>query len=185
MRKQIETSFWHDPYVESLSPIEKLVFLYLITNPSNNMVGIYETSFKRMEFEIGIADQNELSACLEKFKDDGKIDIYDKKSLWIIIANHVKHQNPNSNMKIGMIRQFEKIPEDIIRESKTARMVGRDLHEIHCKGSKPLETLLKDSKPFEVLYLILSDLDYITLDFNGTLRNDSKGLKSKGDSDEY
>ena len=50
----VNTKFWDDSYIARLTPTEKLLFLYLITNPLTNIAGVYELPVKRVAFDIGI-----------------------------------------------------------------------------------------------------------------------------------
>jgi hypothetical protein len=36
-QRYVRTSFWTDKYIEELSPNEKLIFLYLLTNECTNL----------------------------------------------------------------------------------------------------------------------------------------------------
>jgi hypothetical protein len=47
----VNDEFWTDPYIEDLDPSEKLIFLYLITNPLCNIAGAYEIRLKRIAYE--------------------------------------------------------------------------------------------------------------------------------------
>ncbi len=38
----IEDRFWTDPWVRGLTPLERLLFLYLVTNRHGHSSGIYE-----------------------------------------------------------------------------------------------------------------------------------------------
>ena len=53
MYRTIESSFWSDPKVQSLSPQAKLVFLYLITNDRAHVSGIYYLPMAVMAVETG------------------------------------------------------------------------------------------------------------------------------------
>ena len=57
-QRMIKTSFWTDSYIETLSPTEKLFYLYLLTNEAVDLCGIYELSKTRMAFETGIDAQD-------------------------------------------------------------------------------------------------------------------------------
>jgi len=43
-QRYISTSFWDDPWITSLDPSEKLLYLYLMTNTSTNISGVYKLS---------------------------------------------------------------------------------------------------------------------------------------------
>ena len=49
--RSVNTAFWSDPWVEDLTPSEKLLYIYFITNEKTNMLGIYELSIKKISFE--------------------------------------------------------------------------------------------------------------------------------------
>lgn len=54
MYRTIESSFWSDPKVRSLSPHAKLLFLYLITNDRSHVSGIYYCPKEAICVELGI-----------------------------------------------------------------------------------------------------------------------------------
>ncbi len=51
----VNTKFWDDSYITRLTPTEKLLFLYLITNPLTNISGVYELPLKRVAFDTGFS----------------------------------------------------------------------------------------------------------------------------------
>jgi hypothetical protein len=51
--RYINTNFWKDNYIADLDPSEKLLFLYLITNPRTNIAGIYELNLREIAFDTG------------------------------------------------------------------------------------------------------------------------------------
>ena len=69
--RSVSTAFWSDPFIEELTPQQKLLFLYLITNEKTNMLGIYEASIKKISFETGLKDSDILmffKICEQKSK---------------------------------------------------------------------------------------------------------------------
>jgi hypothetical protein len=52
--RSVNTKFWNDPFIETLDNKEKLLFLYLLTNPLANILGIYEISLSRISFDTGL-----------------------------------------------------------------------------------------------------------------------------------
>jgi len=107
--RSVNTRFWDDAYVQELSPTEKLLFLYLLTNTLTNLIGIYEITQKRMEFDTGITSQT-IQKALERFSKDKKVFYHDG---FIILPNFLKHQNLNTNMQIGAIKLFASLPKTI------------------------------------------------------------------------
>jgi len=46
--RTMRVSFWDDPYIESLQPLDKLLYIYLFTNPHVNNLGILDISHKKL-----------------------------------------------------------------------------------------------------------------------------------------
>lgn len=106
----VNTHFWDDNYTSNLDPIEKLLFLYFLTNPLTNIIGIYEIEIKRIAFDTGIEKEMVLKI-IERFSRDEKIYYYDN---FIIIKNFVKFQNQQSEkIKSGINKLFDDLPENI------------------------------------------------------------------------
>lgn len=108
-KRMVNDEFWTDTYVEDLDPSEKLLFLYLITNPLCNVAGIYEIKLKRIAYETGF-DKEMVEKILSRFERDGKVLRQDD---WIIVVNFAKNQANNPNMLQGMQRIIDALPEKI------------------------------------------------------------------------
>ena len=143
--RSVNTKFWEDHYVENLDPIEKLLFLYLLTNSCTNMLGIYEISLRRIAFDTGI-DRDMVVKIFERF---------DKKRKASYVAGHVmlhnfhKHQNLNNNMKASALNTAENLPDVIKKHPFTTNIVN----VLNGKKGEPLpnpsegfESLSKGSK---------------------------------------
>lgn len=109
-QRYVNTYFWDDDYVADLEPLEKLLFLYLLTNPLTDIAGAYKIALKRMAFDTGI-ERPEIERILEKFEKDNKV-IY--KDGWILVCNFVKHQNKNPKVIAGIKRSLIGCPQWII-----------------------------------------------------------------------
>jgi len=107
----IATKFWTDNYVTVLDPIEKLLFLYFISNPLTNISGVYEIPLKQIGFDTGI-DTDMVRKILDRFERDGKI-FY--RVGWVGIRNFIKNQHTESiDVQKGIKRELELAPVDII-----------------------------------------------------------------------
>lgn len=80
--RQIHTSIWRDTWFIDLSVEEKLLFVYLFSNDSSTLTGIYQLSMKVMMFETGL-DKEAVLAALEKFARDGKA-FYEDNTVWVV-----------------------------------------------------------------------------------------------------
>lgn len=107
--RSISTSFWSDPFIEDLSPEEKLLFIYLVTNEKTNMLGIYEASISKMAFETGIEKEMVLKA-LEGFERLNKVSYQNN---YVILTNYLKHQKFNTNMMKSAIDAYNELPNNL------------------------------------------------------------------------
>lgn len=105
----VQDSFWTDPYIEKLSPDYKLAFLYLLTNPLCNIAGVYEIRSKRIAYETGY-DIEVIENILARFANDNKIL---RHGDWIILINHLKHQNLGNDTAKGVNRIILEAPEKV------------------------------------------------------------------------
>jgi hypothetical protein len=109
-QRMINTRFWIDDYVSNLDPVEKLLFLYFLTNPYTDICGIYEVPLKHVAFETGL-DKDMVIKIIERFSKDGKI-FYENG--WVAIKNFAKHQLNNPKVKIGIENGLKQAPPSLI-----------------------------------------------------------------------
>ena len=117
--RMINTKFWDDNYIIELDPIEKLLFLYFMTNSLTNICGIYEISIKRMSMDTGV-DDNMIVKLLSKFSNDGRIFYIDG---WIYVKNFTKHQkNSSPTVNAGIKRALKDVPDEIMTKIKAIKI---------------------------------------------------------------
>lgn len=108
--RMVNTIFWEDNYTANLDPIEKLLFLYFLTNTSTTISGIYQITLKKVAVETGI-DREMVEKLLKRFEVDNK---FFYREGWLGIKNFIKHQNQESPMvKKGIERELENCPDFI------------------------------------------------------------------------
>lgn len=108
-RRYVNTVFWDDYYVSNLDPSEKLLFLYLITNPCTNIAGVYQITLKRIALDTGF-EKEMVQKILDRFQKDGKI-LYSEG--WISIKNFIKHQSFNSPQVVtGIEKELQNAPDE-------------------------------------------------------------------------
>lgn len=135
--RSINTKFWSDKWIEKLDPIERLLYIYLLTNPQTSLAGVYELSIKRMAFETGI-EQEVVFKILARFQDAGKIIYADP---YIIVLNWIKNHPMNANMKKSVRSIISDLPDSIqqlLNDSEGFGTVRKD--------SEPFERIPNDSK---------------------------------------
>lgn len=108
--RMVNTSFWDDGYIVSLDPVEKLLFLYLLTNPLTNVAGIYEITLRRVAFDTGI-DESAIKNILKRFTENGKAAYHDG---WMYIPNFIKHQSINPKIQTGIEMAFDRVPKEVL-----------------------------------------------------------------------
>ena len=107
--RSLSTAFWSDPFIEDLTPSQKLLFIYLITNDKTNMLGIYESSIRKMSFETGIKKED-ISNALKAFEKVRKVKYINN---YVVLVNYMKHQNFNTNMKKSAIDVYNNLPNEL------------------------------------------------------------------------
>ena len=110
-QRYIDTKFWDDNYIVERDPIEKLLYLYLLTNTLTNILGIYEISLRRIAFDTGI-DKDMVIKILERFEKDYKIKYSDG---YVVIKNFVKHQSNNPKINKGIELLLKETPVNLIK----------------------------------------------------------------------
>jgi hypothetical protein len=110
--RYVNTHFWDDKYIIELDAIEKLLFIYFLTNPLTNIAGIYEIQIKRIAFDTGI-DREMILKILEQFEESKKIKY---ENGWIGIANFLKHQSiKNQKIRKGIQDSLQNVPKTLIK----------------------------------------------------------------------
>jgi hypothetical protein len=109
--RSIATEFWDDTWVIDLEPMEKYLFLYLLSNTRTNMLGIYELPVKKMANETGL-EKEQIESIMKGFERVGKAF---HKDNYIILVNFHKHQSMNKNMKTSAMNAFSGLPESILK----------------------------------------------------------------------
>lgn len=106
-QRYVNTKFWTDGYISELDPIEKLLFLYFITNQQTEISGIYEVPLKTVSTDTGI-EKEMVKKILDRFSRDNKMKYQDG---WICIRNFIKHQSESPKIKRGIEISMEKVPK--------------------------------------------------------------------------
>lgn len=113
MSKQriIKDEIWDDEWFYDLDPSEKLIWIFLLTNPRANIAGVYQINLRWMANLTGF-DKDVIKTTLERFEKAGKILV---KSSWVVVLNFHKHQSNNPKVESGVIRILSSLPLEIKR----------------------------------------------------------------------
>ncbi len=129
-QRYVSTHFWRDTYIDGLDPSEKLLFLYLITNPETNICGIYELPLRVVSSDTGF-DVAMIQKMFTKLEQSQRLYYIDG---WVIMTRMILHQSINSpKIRAAIIREFQTIPQEIVNKMDTlsipyAYRIGTQLH---------------------------------------------------------
>ena len=108
----VYTEFWEDPKVmEEMTPEDKYFYLYLLTNPNTNMIGVYQITKKQMAFDLGYSSES-INSILDRFINFHKLIIYNNKTREICIKNYGKY-----NLNRGGKPMLDCISKDLSKVS--------------------------------------------------------------------
>lgn len=108
--RYIKTDFWSDSFIETLTPEEKLLFIYLFSNERVDLCWIYEITIKKISFESWIELKN-VESIIEKFSKKDKVYFID---WYIYIKNFIKHLSINPSITLWIERSKNALPEPIL-----------------------------------------------------------------------
>lgn len=143
----VNTKFWSDSYIQTLTDRQKLLFLYLITNELTNIAGIYEITLKRMSFDTTI-EESEIKEILTKFAADQKI-FFIKDH--IILINAIKHQKKNPSILKGIHQILTELPAEVQQFLKSLQ--DNDLKQTAHRLSQTDDSLHTKSDIFNIIQL--------------------------------
>ena len=106
-RRYINVRTWSENWFETLSASEKLVLIYLNTNSSTNMLGVYSMTVRRIAYECHISEPA-ARRNIKKLEDIKKL-IYSDG--YIILIDWMAQQAMNPSMRISAQKEYDKLPK--------------------------------------------------------------------------
>ena len=161
--RYIKTDFWSDSFIETLNPVEKLLFLYLFTNDRVDLCGIYEISLRKISFETGINEES-LVKILTKFSEKWKIYYID---WYIYVSNFIKHLQINPSVLLWIERSKNLIPKPILEaidKLYTGCTQGGTLIPILIPIPKPIPTITGDDVYTQAWHLSITHDEFTKLE---------------------
>lgn len=106
--RQIHVSIWKDSWFLDLEPDEKLLFIYLFSNESTSLSGIYRVSKKVIAFETGLKSQR-IDEILNKFNAAGKV-YFENDIIWVV---HMRkfHETRSTKVQTRIESDLSDIPD--------------------------------------------------------------------------
>ncbi len=106
--RQIHVSIWKDEWFMELNPQEKVLFIYLFSNESTSLTGLYKLPMRVIAFETGLKKDFILST-LEKFSQAGKVH-YQDGIVWVVNLSRY-HQTKSPKVDIRKAKDIDGIPD--------------------------------------------------------------------------
>ena len=103
----IKTEMWADPWFVPLNREEKLLWVYLITNPVINIAGIMREDINLLAFHCSI-DVDDAKAAMDKFVTDKKVLYQDN---FIFVINWMEYHCYNPSVLVGAKACIADVPD--------------------------------------------------------------------------
>lgn len=111
--RQVHVSIWKDAWYLDLEPNEKLLFVYLFTNESTNLAGIYKIALRVIAFETCL-DISFVTDTLNKFAAAGKA-FYEDGIVWIVNMRKY-HETTSTKIKTRIQADIDVLPNCPIKQ---------------------------------------------------------------------
>lgn len=114
--RQVHITFWQDPFIEELSPLQKYFYLYLMTNSKTTQCGCYEISMKLIKYETGLKEQ-QIYEFIKLLEENHKI-AFNKINNEFLILNWLKHNSFKSPKVLSCIKkEINLIKTEVFKDS--------------------------------------------------------------------
>lgn len=106
--RQIHVSIWKDEWFLDLEPQEKLLFVYLFSNESTSLAGIYKIAFKVICFETGM-EPAFVTRTLKKFAKQNKV-FYQDGVVWVTNMRGY-HETSSERVQQRIRKDVDSLPD--------------------------------------------------------------------------
>ena len=119
VQRYIDTGLWLDDWFVALPTPDKLLYVYLLTNPQTNIAGIYKTTIRIMHNETGL-NLEDIEAILAGFAQDGKAHFRHGRMILPAWPDHQRWQSKKT-IKEGIDKVLDSLPAEVL---ETLSVVG-------------------------------------------------------------
>lgn len=107
----LHTKFWKDSFVAELTPVEKLIFNYLLTNENITILHLYECSDREIMFDTG-ATKDQVTRAKEKLQEAGKVFFYKD---YILLGNADRYESyMGERNDVAKEKLKKELPKDVL-----------------------------------------------------------------------
>lgn len=110
--KTIHETFWTDPKVKTLSPKERFLFLYFITNPHSHYSGLYYLPLSVISEETGLS-QSDVRKGIDTLSK-GYFIRFDPETSVIWVVKMARYQVNGEKMVAGIPRHFKALHNSLL-----------------------------------------------------------------------
>jgi hypothetical protein len=123
----VSTKFWSDTWiVDELNPLDRYLFLYLLTNEKTNIVGVYELPLRTVANETGI-EKDEVIRMMQRL--DSRVLYIDG---WVVFRKMIKHQNYKSpKIESAMARELSNVPSHVLQHIQMPDDLRKMMTEVY------------------------------------------------------
>jgi len=119
--RTVQTRMWReDKWFQDLPVDARLLWVYLFTNPSASICGMYRLPVKTIAFESGLTCKR-VEELLEQFEQAGKI-VYQDSILWVVkMRDNQLGPKISENQQKGIDKDISKVPASEIKNKYLER----------------------------------------------------------------
>ena len=114
--RNIQMSFWTDTkIIDDFSPEDKLMYLYLMTNPHTNLCGCYEVSTRQIIYETGMTE-NAVKKTLCRLEKDHGVIIRSEETREVLLPKwHKYNWTASEKFRKPLFQQIKEVKNDKFR----------------------------------------------------------------------
>ena len=111
--RNVQLSFWQDTkIIDQFNPEDKLMYLYLMTNPYTSLCGCYAISKRAIAFETGY-DLQTVEKILFRLENNLNVIRFSCETSEVLILNWYKHNwTPSSKVMQGVQKGIEAVKNE-------------------------------------------------------------------------
>lgn len=120
--RNISMDFWTDPkVVDDMTPEDRYVYLYCMTNPHTNLCGCYEVSIKQMANETGY-NSDSVERLLKRLDTAHNVLRYSMQTKELLLLNWCRYNwSTSDKLNKPLLAEIRKVKNERFREFLAAR----------------------------------------------------------------
>jgi uncharacterized phage protein (TIGR02220 family) len=113
--RSVNTGIWKDPKFVTLAPLDKLIFIHLLTNDHTNILGCFEITIRDIAHDTMISEM-EIKKSLEKLSSNRMITIDDLTSELMVMNWSKYNWNKKQNVDNVLLKCFPSIKSPVLKK---------------------------------------------------------------------